>query len=140
MSRIGNRINVVEKARFDPPRITSSSIWLYHASDKLNIYRAIRFLEVPSVLYLAMFSSNPVAIGVGFAFLYFLGVKAFIWELIARTPMRIDFLPNVERVSVTKIGPFGLPVNTLWKLTDFERIDTFKEASRRFLKRNVVLE
>jgi hypothetical protein len=48
--------------------------------------------------------------------------KAAIWEVSRRLATRVDYLPNIEKLSVTKIGKFGFEQNELWNMADLEKI------------------
>ena len=51
-------------------------------------------------------------------------MKAQFWEGINRCAVRLDYIPEIKKVSVTKIGPLGYLYNNYWNLEDFQLIDT----------------
>lgn len=65
--------------------------------------------------------------------------QALIWEPTNRMAVRLDYLPNIKQVSVTKVGPFGCLYNKLWKLDDFEIFDTQSVIPKGFLNRIIFL-
>ena len=104
------------------------------------MYRFARFVELPVSLYAIFVSQFPFAIIAAAVASYFVWLKAIAFEPTYRSAIRMDYLPNVEMVSVTKVGPFGCLYNTLWKLSDFERVDTIPEVTRRNINRTLLLE
>ena len=52
----------------------------------------------------------------------------------------MDYLPNIDHVSVTKIGPFGLLYNSLWKVSDIEKIDVYTSVMPGELIRDIFVE
>lgn len=104
------------------------------------MYRCVRYAEVPLSLWTVFVSDYPLVVIPAGVLAYHVFLKAYFWEPIYRTAIRMDYLPNIEMVSVTKIGPFGVLYNTLWKISDFERVDTVPEVTRRRLTRVILLE
>jgi len=137
---MGGKAAATEQLNYNPPQLTTSSVWLYHSSSNLSLYRCVRYAEIPFSLWAIFVSDTPLVIIPAAIAAYHLFLKAFFWEPIYRTAIRIDYLPNIEMVSVTKVGPFGVLYNTLWKISDFERVDTIPEVTRRKLTRIVLLE
>jgi hypothetical protein len=106
----------------------------------MNAYRMLRAAELPVAAWTLFFMTMPLYKFSLFGLCYFIFLKGMLWEATFRTAVRLDYLPNLEMVSVTKVGPFGILYNTLWKTTDFERIDTIPEITKRKVRRALLLE
>jgi hypothetical protein len=52
----------------------------------------------------------------------------------------MDYLPNVDKISVTKVGPFGMLFNNLWDPKDFEVVSIQDIYEKGLLTRVLFLE
>ena len=129
-----------QSLRIDPPKITPNSVWLYHSNNGLKKNKALRTFEVPLLLTVLLWTSYPVFNLFGMAVMYQFGIKATDYEAGYRSAVRMDYLPNVDKVSVTKVGPFGVLYNTLWDPQDFEVVDIQDTYYQGSLIRTVLLE
>lgn len=109
--------------RHDIPKIAPNAVWLYHSNNGMKKIRALRTLEVPAFLAIFLFTGGPIFHMVMAGFAYHFILKSSYWLNAYRLAVRLDYLPNVDMVSVTKVGPFGVYYNNLWKPSDFEQVN-----------------
>ena len=104
------------------PKITDNSINLYTGGKVINLNKFLRFIETPLILSVILVNVfTPVLLKFG-AF-WILGGNAFVYSLSKRLASRVDYLPNLEKISVSKVGLFGIERNSLWDLKDIEKVD-----------------
>ena len=133
-------MQATESIDYNPPKLSSNSIWLFHTSKNMSYFRMIRFLELPAIMYMLIFTINPVvSIMISFA-LYQLSIKALLWENPNRSVVRLDYLPDIDKISVTKVGPFGFLYNRLWDKQCFKKLDPHTLIPKGNFKRTGVLE
>lgn len=84
----------------------------------MNTYKFYRHFEMPFLVGTVLNNSDCI----DYLAMYGLGVLIFfnaaVYERCRRFPVSVEYLPNTEMLSLTKIGLFGTTYNELWDLKD----------------------
>ena len=124
MQPFSSRVTETETEEFNPPQIFDNSVFLYMSKSLFATQlMAIRSLEIPAILFTSLFYPNFPALAGGFALVYFLALNGLFYEPSRRLVLRMDLLPDSEKLFIQKIGfggnVYGLPI----ELDDLQKID-----------------
>lgn len=85
----------------------------------------------PMILALPVLTSPLIAIQIfGMALLYLAWGRAFVYEPTRRIVLRMDLLPNIESVSIMKVGNFGSVYNEIVRVQDLEKVSRESEYEK----------
>lgn len=110
----------------NPPKIHENSVNVYFGGQLANEfvnYRSLDWIWVFPFFCFALPSHVVPIMLTG----YFATTRAWIWEPIRRLVLRMDLLPHLEAVSMTKVGHFGILYNEIVRLEDLQKMDKDKE-------------
>lgn len=104
------------------PKLTDTSQNLYIGSTSTNINKTLRYLESPIIMGLLFTSNIPLTL-FKLSLFYIFGGNALIYSVSRRLASRVDYLPNLEMICVTKNGAFGGNYSSFWGLGDLEKVE-----------------
>lgn len=114
----------------DFPKLTPNSVWLYHGGQSAE---SVRKMMTTTPAYFAIFcliSFNPVFYFLIWSIMYVMINSVRSYKRVNRLVVRMDYMPNIKKICVTKVGIFGNLRTSFWELSEFKTISGFQDRSR----------
>lgn len=125
---------------YNPPKIHENSVFLYQSEKLGGSLLKARRLEAPLYAGLVLaFPSFALSISL-FGTIYLLLSRASHYELGNRLVLRMDLLPHLESIAFQKIGPFGVTLTKIVRLSDLEKIEPNFSEENAFWGYNIALD
>lgn len=113
----------------DYPKLTPNSVWLYHGSHDAEKTRRLVVTTSGLVGPVLLTSFNPAFHFFAFSSLFIFVFSVMRFQKVQRLVVRMDYLPNIKKICVTKIGLFGILKTSFWELNEFKSLSGFQDRS-----------